>query len=72
MGQVTKTDIKSERKQYKEVIKKREIVNKEGRCSNCFNVRPAGVACLCNSDVSLVHVINVSATRLINVEAPDL
>jgi len=24
MGQVTKTDIKSERKQYKEVIKKKE------------------------------------------------
>ena len=31
-----------------------------------------GVVALCSSGASLVHVINVSATRLINVEAPDL
>jgi len=31
-----------------------------------------GVAVLCSSGASLVYVINVSATRLINVEAPDL
>jgi hypothetical protein len=31
-----------------------------------------GIAVLCSSGASLTHVINVSATRLINVEAPDL
>lgn len=66
--------MKSERKQKKKVIKKKESINKEGTCTKSvlMSGQQTEVAVACSSDTSLAHVINVSATRLINVEAPDL
>jgi hypothetical protein len=68
-----KHDIKTERKQNKQVIKKQKI-NKEGTSTKSvlMSRQQIDVAAACSNGSSAGHVINVSATRLIKVAAPNL
>jgi hypothetical protein len=64
----------SENKINKLLKKKRQYKprRKEHVPTVLMSDQQTGEAGLCSSGASLVHVINASATRLINVEAPDL
>jgi hypothetical protein len=68
-----KHDIKTERKQNKQIIKK-EKINKEGTSTKSvlMSGQQIDVAAACSSGASAAYVINVSATLLINVTAPNL